>query len=157
MKYLSILLLALSSTAFAGGYAGVSYGTINTDITDHTAATLHAGYQFNEYIGVEARTLISASEETYSDVNLEVDSLYGIYLTAAMPLSDSASVYLVAGRTEGEVTASYGGYSASAEESSSSYGGGVKLNLRENWTVRAEFLQTFEDVDQVSLGLQFNF
>jgi len=140
-----------------GLYAGVSYGTINTDITDHVGTTLHAGYQFNEFIGIEGRSLVSSSEESYSGANLAIDSLWGVYITAAIPLGDSASVYFVVGQTEGEVTASYGGYSASAEESSSSYGTGIKLDLRESWTLKAEYLATFEDVEQLSLGLQYNF
>ncbi len=159
------IILGLSLASFGGYkawaepgvYAGVSYGTINTDITDHVGSTLYAGIQFNEWVGIEGRALVASSVETYDSVDLEINSLYGIYLTAAVPVGDSASIYFVVGQTEGEVTASYMGYSASAEESSASYGGGVKFHLRENWTVKAEYLATFEDVDQFSIGLQYNF
>jgi opacity protein-like surface antigen len=154
---LTVLLLTLSSLSMAGGYIGASYTGIQSDITDHTGVNLRAGYAFNDVVSMEGRYMVNTSEESYDGVNVELDPVYGAYVILALPLTDSVSPYVVAGYTYGEAKASYGGYSETADESSSSIGIGIRSELTENWTANAEYLQAFDDIDMISIGLQLNF
>ena len=159
---LATLALLVFSTfapkADAGGYMGASYSQIDLDgLTDHTGITVHGGYNFNEVIAIEGRYLVNSSDENYHGANVEIDHLYGIYLIGTLPVTDSIGVYAVFGHSEGEITASYYGYSESADDGSSSVGFGVKYDIVEAWTITAEYMEAFDDVDQVSVGLKLNF
>jgi len=153
-----IALLALFPvTVQAGGYVGVSGNYIDTEVTNHTGVTLHGGYAFNEFLAVEGRTLVNSSEEGYHGASVEITDLYGIYIIGTIPATDSLGAYVVFGHTEGELKASYMGYSETADDGSSSLGFGVKYDIVEAWTINAEYTELFDDVDQFSVGLKLNF
>ncbi len=156
---LSVLsaIVFLSYNSRAGGYAGASYGMTDTNISDHSGITLTGGYAFNDFISIEGRYLFSSGDDSYSGVDISIDYIYGAYLNFTLPVTDSVSVYGIFGHTEGEVTASYMGYSETASDSSSSFGGGVKYDILEAWTVKVEYMSLFDDVDQFQVGLQLNF
>ena len=147
----------LYSTASAGGYVGVDYSMISTDVTDHTGYNLKAGYAFNDFLAIEGRSLVSSSTESYHGANVEIDSLYSVMLKASLPVTNSSKLYAMFGSSRGEVTASYMGYSESATESSSSFGFGASYSVLEAYTLTAEYVETHEDVDMFSIGLNLNF
>lgn len=146
-----------SENAHAGGYVGASSNYIDTEVTNHTGVTVHGGYNFNDFLAVEGRYLVNSSEEGYQGASVEIDYLYGIYIIGNLPVTDSLGAYVLFGHSKAEVTASYMGYSESADDGSSSLGFGVKYDIVENWTVNAEYTELFEDVDQFSVGLKLNF
>lgn len=138
-------------------FIGITGTAIDTDFTEHGGSTLSAGIQFNEFISVEGRTLIESSTDDYMGADLEITELYGLYATLAVPVTDAISPYVIAGQTWGKVTASYYGYSASASDSGTSVGIGVRYHLREAWTAHVEFMQLFDDIDTWNIGIQRNF
>lgn len=155
---LFILLLTLSSLSQAqGGYVGLNATLIDTDLTDHQGTTLTAGIAFNEFLSVEGRTLISSSTETYDGVALDIDNLYGVYAILSVPVGDSIYPYIMLGRTKGEVTASYRGYSASGSDSGNSYGVGVRVDLREAWKFTVEYNQLLDEVKSINAGINYVF
>lgn len=140
-----------------GGYMGASGNYIDTPLTNHTGVTLHGGYNFNDFLGLEGRYLVNSSEEGYQGASVEIDSLYGIYLVGTVPVTDSLGVYVVFGHSRAEVRASYYYDSETASESSSSLGFGIKYDLVEAWTVNAEYTELFDNIDQFNVGLKLNF
>ena len=130
---------------------------IDTDITDHTGINLVGGYSFNDFLVVEGRMLMSPSIEYYENVKVEIDSAYGLYLTAGFPLDNNLSIYGLIGHTELEASASYQSYSASVDESSTSYGAGLRYSILEAYTAKVEITELADDVRAISLGLRVNF
>lgn len=147
----------LYSTANAGGYVGVDYSMISTGITDHTGYNLKVGYAFNDFFSVEAKGLVGASNETYSDVSIKIDSLYTVAIKASLPLTDSLGVHALYGHSKGEITGSYMGYSESVDDNSSSFGFGASYSHLEAYTVTVEYVELFEDIDAFNIGLNLNF
>jgi len=163
-KYLILsMIVIVGGSLFAkqsmaeGGYVGISGGYLDTDITNHMAVNLHGGYAFNDFISMEGRVLINSSEEGYHGASIEIDSLYGLYIMGTVPISDDLSVYAVFGHSRAEATASYDGYSATADDSGSSVGFGVKFNLLEAWTVRLERTELLDGMDMTQATLTLNF
>lgn len=150
-------LTGINMKANAGGYAGISANYIDTEITNHFGTTIKGGYSFNDFLAVEGRYLVNSSDEGYQGVSIEIDSLYGVYLIGSIPVTDSVSAYVLFGHSEGEVKASYRGYSESADDGSSSLGFGLKYDIIELWSVTAEYTELFDEIDQMSVGLQLNF
>ena len=163
-KYLILsMIVIVGGSLFAkqsmaeGGYIGVSGAYLDTDVTNHTAVNLHGGYNFNSVLSMEGRVLVNSSEEAHRGANVEIDSLWGLYLMAAIPVSDSLSVYGLFGYSDGEATASYYGRSETADDSSGSMGFGIKYDLLEAWSVRFEHTQLFDDMDSTAVTLTLNF
>ena len=101
--------------------------------------------------------LMSPSTETYAGVEVEIDSLYGVYLTASFPVDDNLSVYGLFGHSEADVSASYQNYSRSDKESSTSYGFGARYSILEAYTAKVEVMEMSDDVTAISVGLRVNF
>ena len=162
-KYLILSMIVIvggslfAKQSMADGYVGVSGGYIDTDITNHMAVNLHGGYAFNDFISMEGRVLINSSEEGYHGASVEIDSLYGLYIMGTVPISDDLSVYALFGHSRGEATASYNGYSETADDSGSSMGFGIKYDLLEAWTVRLEHTEILDGIDMTQATLTLNF
>jgi hypothetical protein len=146
-----------SPTAYADATIGLGYTTIDSDTTDHTAMVLSGGYNFNEFLGVEGRMVMSPSTETYQGVQVEIDSLYGLYFTAGFPVDNNLWVYALAGHTEAEVSTSFLGRSRSDTESSTSFGAGAKYHIREAYSVSVEVMEMSDDVRAMKLGIVGHF
>ena len=147
--------LLLSSMAFADPYVGLTATSIDTGVTDHAGINVSLGVQVNEFIGVETRTLLSSSEEYYDGARVEIDSLIGFYTTFTLPVSNWADSYFIVGRTYAEVSASYGGYSASAEDDFTSVGFGIKYDISDDLIFTSEYMD-MDGADSLSFGVQFN-
>jgi len=157
MKYLATVLLLLSSMTMAGGYAVVSAGNIDTEISDHSAVFVGIGVTANDFLSAEITALATSSEEDYQGVELSFNYFYNASIIASLPLGDSFSVYGKLGYSSAEAEASYMGYSETVSQTSESYGVGAKFVLTEAWTVSAEYNQYYTDVSGYGLKLQRNF
>ena len=143
--------------AKAGGYVGISAAQIDTDISDHFGNVLTGGYAFNDFFAVEATTLINSNDDSYRGVNIEIESLYTLSVKGTVPLGNSLSVFGTIGHARGEATASYGGYSESADDSGTAYSFGVSYDILEAWTINASYSELLDEVDQIAVGMQLNF
>ena len=151
------LLFSASITRADNGYMGANYGTIATDITDHTGMFAFAGYNFNDVLGFEARTLIDSSTDAYQGVEIEIESMWGVYVTGSLPMPYGFTPYGIFGHSEGKAKATGYGQSATADDSSTSVGFGVKYAATGALTVRAEYMQYFDDIDSMSVAAVLNF
>ncbi len=170
-------LLAMNTFAFAGGdfttpvepqvtipeveestgsfYVGAGYSYINLDAEtvehDSDATLLLAGYNFNQYIGVEAR---------YAGLTDCIDNA-AIYVKPQYPITDAAKVYALLGY--GETT--YDNGVVDNSEDSFQWGLGANYAVTENIGVFADYTNLYDDtfagvdstVDAINVGVTYTF
>lgn len=177
-----IAALAMNTFAFAGGdiapvepeimvpevvaepestgafYVGAGYSWINADYDNHgehdgDEVLLLAGYNFNPYIGIEAR---------YAGFTDCMEN-YGIYLKPQYPIG-AAKVYALLGY--GEATHDYAGGEHSGD--GFQWGLGASYAMTENIGVFADYTNLYDDsdfggytgdvtVDSVNVGVTYTF
>jgi opacity protein-like surface antigen len=171
-----VALLAMNTFAFAGGdfttpvepqitipevdestgsfYVGAGYSYINLDAEvvehDSDAVLLLAGYNFNEYIGVEAR---------YAGLTDCIDNA-AIYVKPMYPIGD-AKVYALLGY--GETT--YDNGVVDNSEDSFQWGLGANYAVTENIGLFADYTNLYDDtfagvdstVDAINVGVTYTF
>ena len=143
----------IAEKALAEGYAGVMGSYIDSKETNHAGVFLVGGFQFNEFIGIEGRAIVNASEEGHRGNSVSIDSMWGGYITGTVPVTDSLSGYVIYGHTESKVGG--GEYSHSGNSTSMLFG--AKYSLLEAWGIRFESGKLFNDVRVTSLGVNLNF
>ncbi len=170
-------LLAMNTFAFAGGdfttpvepqvtipeveestgsfYVGAGYSYINLDAEtvehDSDATLLLAGYNFNQYIGVEAR---------YAGLTDCIDNA-AIYVKPQYPITDAAKVYALLGY--GETT--YDNGVVDNSENGFQWGLGANYAVTENIGVFADYTNLYDDtfagvdstVDAINVGVTYTF
>jgi len=159
MKTAIILILGASAAFTANTYAGDLYiepsvFTLDTEVGDFRGVNITGGVNINEYIGLRGSYMVSAGDETYQDVNISLESMYGADLVLSLPVGDSASVYGFGGQTWMEAEASAGGYSAKAEGDYTTYGLGLKFSFRESLGFFGE-VKSIDGDAMLSAGLRF--
>jgi len=169
--------LTMTSVAFAGGdiapvepevsvpevvstpgsfYVGLGYSYVTVDYTtgDDSADSvlLLAGYNFNNYIGVEGR---------YTFENSDKVSNAGIYLKGMLPVTDAFGLYALAGYGKTDIE--------TFSESGFQYGIGANYALTENIGLFVDYVRMYDDngfdgatdldvtVDAVSVGATYKF
>ena len=153
---LSILAAAGVNKVMAGDmFVGVSYGTINST-SDFTGVNGIIGYQFHEFLGAECRALFSSSSESYGEYSSEIDSLWGCYASAALPIEESTYAYVIYGHTEGDIAYS-GPDTYSHKLTSSSLGFGIRYYPLEQYTIFAEYLEQADEEETFQVGFRLNF
>lgn len=124
------------STGFAM-YEEETSGGIASDTAAILNASINAGYAFNEFISIEGRlgTGLADGEMTITDgfveadIDVSLDYLASAFVKFSLPNSSIATPYLLLGGSKGELTAELGGFSESFDESDSSYGVGIDLQM----------------------------
>ena len=168
-KILSIIVLACffspSSYAAAEGdsYFGLQYALVTYDEdgfpdAQPTALVLRYGQFVNNSISVEGRLGIGLQDDTVNflntDVDIEVDSVFGVYGLFHAGSSDNVALYGVLGFTKGKLTASIPGDSISESDSGLSFGVGVDIQ-----SFNIEYMlyldEDFYSVSALSLGYNF--
>ena len=144
-----------------GGYWGVNASRLDADIVDLNALGVKAGYNFNENFAIEGRALIGIGDDSFGGIDFELDSLFGGYLRAGVPVSEGFYPYAVAGYARTDVSGSAGGASASADDSDFSYGVGVNVDITETLDLNLEYMNYYDDDDSditaFSLGVEGRF
>lgn len=85
---------------------------------------VRAGYDFNNYFGIEARAIQTIGENVYSKVRH-----YGLYLKPQYHIFDQANLYLLLGYGQTIVDYTNGKISSRNIENGISYGGGIEYDL----------------------------
>lgn len=168
----------VSTTANSGFYLGGSYAMVNTEFefsdegTDYSidfdlsALTLSAGFQLNEYLAFETRfgTGMADDEVTGADgdsVTLELDSIFGLYAKAGLPVSDKFYPYLVLGLTEAELSISSDMGTSTDSDSDTSFGVGASFAVNNQFAVFGEYMNWYEDdgltISGFNLGVNYKF
>ena len=138
-KILLVIALAFfyNSPSFAAGqgesYGGLQYAIVEVDFdgigdVEPTALVGKLGHFFNDNIAIEGRLGIGLQDDDIFGVDVEIDSLFGVYGVFHASSSSETTFYGVLGYTDAEAEFSGPGGSAEGDESSFSFGFGVNIS-----------------------------
>jgi len=170
---------AIEEESVSGFYAGLGVSAVSThqddlnffSITDGQDRTgnvlLSAGYDWNEYIGLEARYMFSVAKEDIVDM----DS-WSIYVKPQYPITEDFTVYALLGIGGFDISGTnHFGDTISADEISFHWGLGVSYEVYENIFVSVDYTQVANSLDTdafvtqnvdvssdaISVGLSYHF
>ena len=123
------------------------------------------GKQFTPNIALEARFGIGVADDEIDaggiPVKLEVDNYYGLYGKAMLPVSPNVSLYGLLGFTRAKVTASAGGFTASASDDDVSFGVGAEFGVSRTASINLEWAQLVDgegvELQGLTVGVSFKF
>jgi opacity protein-like surface antigen len=158
--------VALAEKNYAGGsIAFVDYS--EEGISDASLMMLagRLGTKFNENFSGEIRLGFGVGDDSVNvsgtDVDIELDSMFGAYVRGGLQAADSFYPYVALGYTRGEVTASVPGFSTSESESDISFGFGADVDINKKLTLNIEYMNYFDkdgtEVDGFSFGVVTKF
>jgi len=134
VSLVAVLLLATASNSYAapGAYGSIGGGLLDFDDGFDTVSPkqliFRVGYNFNPYIGVGIEGGFSLIEDELFGIDYDVSTQF-IFVKGSYPISDTASVYVLAGPTNVELTGSVGGFSISADDDDTGIGFGFETQL----------------------------
>ena len=187
MKIKTIYLIAILSifgslygsraVAEIGGetYFGFQYAQIDEEDFDlePTVGIFRIGNMGDNGVGFEGRIGVGISDDDVSgfdpvlgdiSLELEVDTVFGIYLVGQTTTDSAVSVYGIIGFTQADFSGDIdggilGSDSFSEDESDLSYGFGANFDVSDKMSLNIEFMQYLDtddfDVSAVSLGVLF--
>ena len=154
--------IAASKGESYGGlqYALVTYDEDGFDEVEPTALVGRYGHFVSDYVAIEGRIGFGLQDDTVDagafDIDIEVDSLYGVYGVFHTSSSSDTNFYGVLGFTRGELEGSAFGLTVSEDDSGLSYGFGVNIK----W-FNIEYMHYLDDDDwdatAISLGFTTEF
>jgi opacity protein-like surface antigen len=139
------------------GYALASYSLLDTNRADFAVTTLGGGYKYNDFLAIEGRLALSTEPERHKAVTYDMGYMFGAFLTFSLPLHDEWVPYAILGHTEGNINAISSDGSRSHKTTSTSTGGGILYEVKENWSIRGEYIKLSEDLTQTGITVVFNF
>ncbi|HUH39196.1 MAG TPA: porin family protein [Spongiibacteraceae bacterium] len=156
----------LSAAANSGGYIGASFGKSDVDVSgfdDGNSVAISGGYKFNKHFALELSyiDLGESTDDIPPEWTIEVDG-FNFAAVGIIPINDNVEVFgkLGAYMWDADVKERGWGKIASDDGTDFSFGLGVAGHITEQFSLVLEF-QRFDidgdDVDNVSLGVRFNF
>lgn len=115
------------------------------------AVAAKIGYEFNKYIAIEGRVghgLNSADFDAGGESEMKEN--YGLYLKPQLPVSDSLSIFGLAGYAKAKVEStgtSNIGLTGVVNEASPSFGLGLEYDVSESWSVLVEAVRLLHSVE----------
>lgn len=170
-------LSAVSAPAFAQGfYADAGYSFIGIEVdedgesgdVDLGALTGHIGYNFSEWLAVEAEGAIGIEDEEASfggvTASVGLNYLVGAYAKGQIPIGERINLYARAGLVHAEVEAEVTGAGFSGSESDSesgaAFGAGAEFFFTPQFGIRGDFTRyDIEDTeaDAITAAAIFRF
>lgn len=164
-KSLTIVsLLAASSFAsaegwnFGGGYANYMEDEAGLDIS-LGAIYASVGYKYdsgNVSFMPELRLGVGVGDDSIQGIDVEIDNLLVASIRGQYNVTESFGVFLQPSYGRLEVTASFDGASASADEWEFGFGGGASFQISESSSIEAMY-EAFDGADVLSVGLRMSF
>lgn len=119
------------------------------------------GTHFNENFSGEIRVGLGIGDDSVNvlgtDVNVELDNMFGGYLRGGVSVSEGFYPYAILGYTRGELTASASGFSNSESESDVSFGIGADFSFGESTKFNLEYINYLDkdgaEVSGFSVGI----
>lgn len=153
---------------YGGNISFLDYSETNVDISASvTAITGRLGTHFNENVSGELRVGFGVDDDTVSfddglEADLELESLYGVYIRGGIPVTENIYPYVILGYSRGELKATVAGFGSNSEsETDTSFGLGVDVDVIQELTINLEYMNYFDkdgvEVDSVSIGLAKTF
>jgi len=142
-------------------YIGIQFGSADTSLdglpdVDLDYGLLQLGVWASEEVSLELRAGTGIGDDTIRGVDLELESLYGMYGLYHYHISELASLYGAVGISRASLKASVPGSSDQDNDWGLSYGVGAKFSIFIIDYMR--YLDTSEiTVDAVSVGVHYTF
>ncbi|MCF6243462.1 MAG: porin family protein [Sulfurovum sp.] len=163
----------------SGFYLGLGVSAVSTheedldffSITEGQDRTgdisLALGYDWNEYIGLEARYMVSIAKEDIVD-----RSSWGIYVKPQYPITEDFKIYGLIGIGGFDASGTnHFGQNISADDVSLQWGLGVSYQVYENISLYIDYIQVASDVsatafvnknvdvssDAINIGISYHF
>jgi len=143
-------------------YVGIQLGSADTTVGgvsndfDLEFLALQIGVWLSDDISLEIRMGKGNGADSAGPVDLEIESMGGLYGTYHWPLGDQASVYGIAGWSTASFKLSQGAIGNQEDENDISYGVGVKISV-----FSVEYMSFLDNgnvkADIISVGLQYAF
>ncbi|WP_417349560.1 outer membrane beta-barrel protein [Ferrimonas sp.] len=157
---LAALVASLPMAASANWIVGADYAQVSEDDIDLGALVLSAGYEYDYQNGFVVTPSLhlgfGVADDSIGPVDIDLKTLYGLELRGQFNFEQGAYLYLAPRYTNFDVEAKLDGRTASADDWQ--LGGVVGLGYQFTDAVAAEVgFTSYEDLDQWSLGLRFNF
>ena len=143
----------VDDSAWYVGAGLVAGRTKNIDCEDITyGAMAKAGYDFNKYIGVEARGLITNWEYEGSKIKH-----IGAFVKPQYPLGEDINLYGLAGYAQTTTS-----HVQNIDETGFAYGAGLEYTLSEDMKMFVDYERLIDksnlpDLEALSLGVSFDF
>ena len=129
--YATPLYAAQGDTYAVLQYVFVTLDPDDGDDVDPTAIVGRFGRFATDEVSVEGRFGIGLQDDEIDaggfEIDVEVDTIYGIYLAYHLVSTSAESVYLIGGFTQGEIEQSAFGITLSEDESGLSFGFGANF------------------------------
>ena len=124
---------ALYAANAGSNYAGLQYAVVNLDFdgigdVDPTALVGKLGYFINDNIAIEGRLGTGLQDDDIAGVDVDIESIIGIYGVFHASDDFEKTVYGVLGYTDAEAEFSGAGGSVDGDESSFSFGFGANIS-----------------------------
>jgi OOP family OmpA-OmpF porin len=97
------------------------------------------GYDFNQFIGVEARALKTVGSDNFSDV-----THYGLFLKPQYPITKQSNLYALLGYGKTDVDYTNGSLKCTDSEDGFSYGLGFEYDFTEEKAESKHYSRTFD-------------
>lgn len=142
-------LVAFAPTAVAdpGFYVNGGVSVYDGDGATLEGLTGRAGYDFNDYFGVEGEFSIGLGEENVDGIDLEINNQYAAYAVGKLPISERFDIFGRIGYGTIEFEGSAGGISETVDVDGFGFGAGGQFFFSENVGVRGEYTR-FEADDE---------
>lgn len=158
MVLASLAVVAVASPALAQGKLelGAGYSNFDTDGADIGALTARGTYFITPHLGVEGEASIGIDDDQVGAANVELDSSFGAFGVAQLPVSERVDLFARAGYATSDYNVSVPGVgSASGDDDGFAYGVGGKVFLTDRFGLRGDFTR-YEgddlDADVISVG-----
>ena len=156
-------------------YVGIAYGMTNVELVDTTypmggvleetildedygSIMLQAGYDFNQYVGIEGRYWFGISSDSAiggrADFNedVTVDS-WGIYVKPQYPVSDAFNIYALLGYAGSDLTVDSGNYDFTTDSVDSfSWGLGAEYKFTNAVGIFVDYVSIYDDTEDWDNG-----
>jgi hypothetical protein len=113
------------------------------------------GYDFNAYVGIGAELGFSLIEDELSGIDYSVTTTF-FYLKGSIPVGDNSKLYAMIGPSNVELTASFGGFSASIDDDDTGIGFGFEKTLASDSVISVDYIAYYDDfgldVSAINLG-----
>lgn len=172
----ALLLVTVVPTTALSVTPGIQYLAVNyTNMTfsengidteyNPTALIGRYGVNTTKYFSFEGRVGMGLSGDTqrlfFTDVTLDIDSMFGLYAIGHINIIPALSLYGVLGITQVKATVSAPELQSTDSESGFSYGIGTDISISEGTQINFEYTQYLDesnvDISALSIGLKFNF
>jgi len=143
------LMFSCSVLADSGprGYWGISGGLLTFDDGFDKVKPIQVngrlGYDFNQYIGIGGELGFSLIEDSLYGVDFSVTTRV-FYLKGGVPIDSDSRIYAVFGPSNVELTGTYAGFSASADDDGTAFGFGFEKGFGSG-AFTVEYINYYDD------------